>query len=170
MLENGDVVAVKKLASMPGVNDVQFENEVYHLMMLKHKNIVRFLGYCFETQHVCIMHKGRYCFVEMPEKLLCLEYLPNGSLDRHISGKFEYLHTYNTMICREVVYHADVDLQTKEKRTHARILFFLLCNQDHQIYVLYGVSAVHFLFSNTLLFTFHMQMNLVDLIGASVTK
>ena len=52
MLENGDVVAVKKLVSMPGVNDVQFENEVYHLMMLKHKNIVRFLGYCFETQHV----------------------------------------------------------------------------------------------------------------------
>jgi len=87
MLENGDVVAVKKLASMPGVNDVQFENEVYHRMMLKHKNIVRFLGYCFETQHVCIMHKGRYCFVEMPEKLLCLEYLPNGSLDRHISDE-----------------------------------------------------------------------------------
>ena len=100
MLENADVVAVKKLVSMPGVNDVQFENEVYHLLMLKHKNIVRFLGYCFETRHVCILHNGRYCFAEMPEKLLCLEYLPNGSLDRHISGTLEYLHTYNTMICQ----------------------------------------------------------------------
>jgi len=87
VLENGDVVAVKKLVYMPGVNDVQFENEVYHLMMLKHKNIVRFLGYCFETRHVCILHKGRYCFAEMPEKLLCLEYLPNGSLDRLISDE-----------------------------------------------------------------------------------
>ncbi|KAG2630466.1 protein DA1-related 1-like isoform X2 [Panicum virgatum] len=87
VLENADVVAVKKLVSMPGVNDVQFENEVYHLMMLKHKNIVRFLGYCFETRHLCILHNGRYCFAEMPEKLLCLEYLPNGSLDRHISDE-----------------------------------------------------------------------------------
>jgi len=87
VLENGDVVAVKKLVSIPGDNDVQFENEVYHLLMLKHKNIVRFLGYCFETRHVCILHKGRYCFAEMPEKLLCLEYLPNGSLDRLISDE-----------------------------------------------------------------------------------
>jgi hypothetical protein len=149
VLENGDVVAVKKLVSMPGVNDVQFENEVYHLLMLKNKNIVRFLGYCFETRHVCILHNGRYCFAEMPEKLLCLEYLPNGSLDRHISGKFEYLHTYNTMICREVVYHADVDLQTKEKRTHARILFFC-CVIKTIRFMSYMESLLFIFFSPTL--------------------
>ncbi|KAF8692240.1 hypothetical protein HU200_039845 [Digitaria exilis] len=87
VLDNGDVVAVKKLVSMPGVNDQLFENEVYHLMMLKHRNIVRFLGYCFETQHVCIEHKGKQRFAEMSEKLICLEYLPNGSLERHISDE-----------------------------------------------------------------------------------
>lgn len=92
MLDNGDVVAVKKLVSMPGVNDQLFENEVYHLMMLKHRNIVRFLGYCFETQHVCIEHKGKQRFAEMSEKLICLEYLPNGSLERHISGTEIFAH------------------------------------------------------------------------------
>ena len=145
------MIAVKKFNHQAQlvVEEKQFENEVYHLMMLKHKNIVRFLGYCFETRHVCILHKGRYCFAEMPEKLLCLEYLPNGSLDRHISGKFEYLHTYNTMICREVVYHADVDLQTKEKRTHARILFFC-CVIKTIRFMSYMESLLFIFFSPTL--------------------
>lgn len=110
MLDNGDVVAVKKLLCMPGVNDLQFENEVYHLMMLKHQNIVRFLGYCFETRHLCIIHKGKHRFAEMPEKLLCLEYLPNGSLERHISGTLNICTLITQWNGREVLDHADVDL------------------------------------------------------------
>lgn len=110
MLDNGDVVAVKKLVSMPGVNDLLFENEVYHLMMLKHQNIVRFLGYCFETRHLCIIHKGKHRFAEMPEKLLCLEYLPNGSLERHISGTLNICTLITQCNGREVLDHADVDL------------------------------------------------------------
>ena len=61
-------------------------NEVYHLMRLKHPNIVRFVGYCDETRNECVFHDGKYVFAEMPQKLVCLEYLPNGSLDRHVSG------------------------------------------------------------------------------------
>ncbi|CAN6334791.1 unnamed protein product [Urochloa humidicola] len=87
LLKTGEVVAVKKLAYIPGVKDRQFENEVYHLMILKHPNIVRFLGYCFETRHMCIEHEGKLCFAEMTERLLCLEYLPNGSLRDHISDE-----------------------------------------------------------------------------------
>jgi hypothetical protein len=42
LLPNGETVAVKKLNSsmLPAVKDKQFENEAYHLMRLKHPNIM----------------------------------------------------------------------------------------------------------------------------------
>uniref|UniRef100_A0ACD5Z1A6 Uncharacterized protein n=1 Tax=Avena sativa TaxID=4498 RepID=A0ACD5Z1A6_AVESA len=83
------MIAVKKIVSsslMPGMQK-KFENEVYHLMMLKHPNIVRCVGYSYEIKNVCLEHDGKYVFAEMAERLLCLEYLPNGSLDRYISDE-----------------------------------------------------------------------------------
>uniref|UniRef100_A0ACD5XVS8 Uncharacterized protein n=3 Tax=Avena sativa TaxID=4498 RepID=A0ACD5XVS8_AVESA len=86
-LSNGEVIAVKKLErSLPSF-EKQFTNEVYHFMKLRHPNIVRLLGYCYETHNVCLQHNGKYVFAEMSERLLCLEYLPNGSLDRYISDE-----------------------------------------------------------------------------------
>ncbi|TVU32616.1 hypothetical protein EJB05_24354 [Eragrostis curvula] len=87
LLQNEKLVAVKKLDQLkPGVQEKQFENEVYHLMRLKHPNIVRFLGYCYETKNECLDFNGKYIFAEMQQRLLCLEYLSNGSLDVHLSG------------------------------------------------------------------------------------
>ena len=41
VLPNGETIAVKKLnSSMPEVTDKQFKNEAYHLIRLKHPNIV----------------------------------------------------------------------------------------------------------------------------------
>ena len=81
------MIAVKKIMSslMPGLQK-QFENEVYHLMTLKHPNIVRCLGYCYEIKNACVEYNGKYVFAQMAEKLLCLEYLPKGSLDKYLSG------------------------------------------------------------------------------------
>ncbi|KAI4964048.1 hypothetical protein ZWY2020_008445 [Hordeum vulgare] len=84
VLRNGEMMAVKKLmAYMPGFQK-QFENEVYHLMRLTHPNIVRCVGYCYETQNLCLEYNGKYIFAETAERLLCLEYMPNGSLDNHL--------------------------------------------------------------------------------------
>lgn len=85
VLQNGEVIAVKKIVSsvMPGL-EKQFANEVCHLMMVKHPNIVRCVGYCFEIHNECLEHNGKYIFAEMAERLLCLEYLPNGSLDKYL--------------------------------------------------------------------------------------
>ena len=83
------MIAVKKFNHQAQlvVEEKQFENEVYHLMNLKHPNIVRFVGYCYQTQHECVEHNGRQIFAETQRsRLLCLEYLPKGSLDRHLSG------------------------------------------------------------------------------------
>lgn len=86
VLDTGEVVAVKKIAYTPGLMEEQFKNEVCRLMVVKHPNIVRFLGYCCETRHMCVKHEGKLCFAEMTESLVCLEYVPNKSLQNHISG------------------------------------------------------------------------------------
>ncbi|KQK17925.1 hypothetical protein BRADI_1g37626v3 [Brachypodium distachyon] len=87
VLQNGEMVAVKKLmALMPGFQK-QFENEVYHLMRLNHPNIVRCVGYCYETQNFCLEYKGKYVFAETAERLLCLEYMAKGSLDNYLADE-----------------------------------------------------------------------------------
>uniref|UniRef100_A0ACD5YC88 Uncharacterized protein n=1 Tax=Avena sativa TaxID=4498 RepID=A0ACD5YC88_AVESA len=82
------MIAVKKTVSslLPGPHK-QFESEVYHLMMLKHPNIVRCVGYCYETRNECLEYNGSYVFAEKAERLLCLEYLSNGSLDKYLSDE-----------------------------------------------------------------------------------
>ena len=60
-------------------------------MKAKHKNIVRFLGYCANTENKAMKHSesgepSKYIFAEMRERLLCFEYISNGSLDRYLTG------------------------------------------------------------------------------------
>ena len=81
VLQNGETIAVKKLKlSIPGVHDRQFENEASHLMRLKHPNVVLLVGWCSETQYIPMEYNGTYVCAEKPERLLCLEYMPKGSL------------------------------------------------------------------------------------------
>ena len=87
VLQNGETIAVKKLKlSIPGVHDRQFENEASHLMRLKHPNVVLLVGWCSETQYIPMDYNGTYVCAEKPERLLCLEYMPKGSLRGYLSG------------------------------------------------------------------------------------
>ncbi|CAN6240595.1 unnamed protein product [Urochloa humidicola] len=87
-LQSGDMIAVKKFSSaVPGINDKQFENEARHLTMLKHPNIVQLVGYCSHTEKVLVPYEGRFVYAEKRERLLCLEYLPKGSLHGHLSDE-----------------------------------------------------------------------------------
>ncbi|CAM0878344.1 unnamed protein product [Alopecurus aequalis] len=85
VLENRKIIAVKKLAQSLSGSPEQFLNEATFLMKLKHPNIVRLEGYCYETQHLHHKHEGKIIFAESTECLLCLEYLPKGSLEKYIS-------------------------------------------------------------------------------------
>nr|XP_009592666.1 LEAF RUST 10 DISEASE-RESISTANCE LOCUS RECEPTOR-LIKE PROTEIN KINASE-like 2.4 isoform X2 [Nicotiana tomentosiformis] len=67
---NGRLVAVKILNETKG-NGEEFVNEVASISRTSHVNVVTLLGFCFN---------GR-------ERALVYEFMPNGSLDKHIYGE-----------------------------------------------------------------------------------
>uniref|UniRef100_A0ACD5WSU8 Uncharacterized protein n=1 Tax=Avena sativa TaxID=4498 RepID=A0ACD5WSU8_AVESA len=84
MVRNG-IVAVKRLSRTFDMHEIKFHKEVECLMKAKHKNIVRFLGYCSDTQGKVLDYEGKMVMADVRNWLLCFEYVPNGSLDKYIS-------------------------------------------------------------------------------------
>ncbi|KAM0929834.1 hypothetical protein ACQ4PT_001359 [Festuca glaucescens] len=83
-LENR-MVAVKRMSNTY-MHEKEFHREVECLMMVKHKNIVQFLGYCADTHGTMARHEGKFVMADVQQRLLCFEYLPKGSLDEYITG------------------------------------------------------------------------------------
>ncbi|TVU22011.1 hypothetical protein EJB05_31687, partial [Eragrostis curvula] len=91
---NGKDVAVKKLYDMRGIDDNLFKNELNSLMRVRHQNIVQLLGYCYEISHEYVQENGELFFVRMNHRVLCFEYLHDGSLDKHLAYvPPEYIHS-----------------------------------------------------------------------------
>ncbi|CAD6266377.1 unnamed protein product [Miscanthus lutarioriparius] len=86
MLRNGPI-AVKKLSKTLDMQEKTFIQEVQCLMKLQHKNIVRFLGYCADTQGEMTEYEGKSVLTEIRNRVLCFEFVPNGSLHEQITGR-----------------------------------------------------------------------------------
>jgi serine/threonine protein kinase len=86
--ENGEVIAVKKLHMWPEgiIDDQLFINEIQHAMDICHPNIVRLKKYCYHTEAKLAVYNGGNIFVNEVYRLLCFEYMSNGSLDNYLSG------------------------------------------------------------------------------------
>uniref|UniRef100_A0ACD5X2D1 Uncharacterized protein n=1 Tax=Avena sativa TaxID=4498 RepID=A0ACD5X2D1_AVESA len=86
-------VAVKRIRSSMTIDDKLFRREVNSLMELNHQNVVRFLGLCSHTVETPMKNPGSrgYIFVEIRERLLCFEYINNGSLDKIITDELRGL-------------------------------------------------------------------------------
>ena len=68
------------------MDETEFHREVQCLMRVKHKNVVRFLGYCADRQGSMEEFDKKLVMADVHERLLCFEYIPNGSLDKYIMG------------------------------------------------------------------------------------
>ncbi|TVU02209.1 hypothetical protein EJB05_52305, partial [Eragrostis curvula] len=93
ILEDGDVIAVKKLGeNCPVGQEKSFDNEVRNLMAVQHTNIVKLLGFCHETQKKVVEHNKKYIIVDVTETFLCYEYVPKGSLEKYLfeSNKIDW--------------------------------------------------------------------------------
>lgn len=92
-------VAVKKLSETLDLLDQKYSREVQCLMKARHKNIVRFLGYCSETQGEMVDYVGKLVMADLRNRLLCFEFVPGGSLCDYITGKIMchvmFIYTHN---------------------------------------------------------------------------
>ncbi|EPS70226.1 hypothetical protein M569_04534, partial [Genlisea aurea] len=71
-LINGSVVAVKRILNNLGQAEKEFRVEVEAIGQVRHKNLVRLLGYCMEGT----------------DRLLVYEYVNNGNLEQWLHGSF----------------------------------------------------------------------------------
>ncbi|KAJ8767381.1 hypothetical protein K2173_017425 [Erythroxylum novogranatense] len=82
-LINGTPLAIKKLLNNPGQADKDFRVEVEAIGHVRHKNLVRLLGYCMEGT----------------QRLLVYEYVNNGNLEQWLHGGMRQ-HGYLTWEAR----------------------------------------------------------------------
>ncbi|XP_034569213.1 uncharacterized protein [Setaria viridis] len=86
--KNGQEIAVKMLRDKdPGLDDMRFHDEFDKLTILSHPNIVKLIGYCYDTHHEYIEHDGVPVLAEKIHRALCFEYLHKGSLHKHLSDE-----------------------------------------------------------------------------------
>ncbi|XP_048546577.1 disease resistance protein RGA5-like [Triticum urartu] len=109
VLPSGRTVAVKKLFEMYEILDKNFASEVTCLAGVRHKNTVRFLGYCSETQQVLMPYDGKRVLADVRHRLLCFEYMPKGCLADYLPDaacRFQWITRYQIIkgVCEGVHY------------------------------------------------------------------
>ncbi|XBH66118.1 hypothetical protein VPH35_119577 [Triticum aestivum] len=77
-------VVYKKIFNAHEFSDKQFMDEINCLMRAKHENIVRFQGYCSDTQSEVMEYKGSYVMAEVQKRFLCFEYVSNGNIRQYL--------------------------------------------------------------------------------------
>ncbi|RCV21086.1 hypothetical protein SETIT_4G109200v2 [Setaria italica] len=77
-------IAIKKLYAEHVVDDSKYKAEFNSLMRIRHPNIVQLIGYCAETKFEAMPQNGEHILAERRHRLLCFEYISNGSLRDYV--------------------------------------------------------------------------------------
>nr|XP_040253194.1 L-type lectin-domain containing receptor kinase I.9 [Aegilops tauschii subsp. strangulata] len=96
VLRKGIIVSVKRMyVNLHRLRDDDklFDREFNSLRKVNHRNVVRFLGFCSNTYQTSIQEAGSegINLANVRERLLCFEYISNGSLDKHITDELRGL-------------------------------------------------------------------------------
>ncbi|XP_031392619.1 putative cysteine-rich receptor-like protein kinase 35 isoform X3 [Punica granatum] len=102
-LNGGQQIAVKRLEGCSNEGEKQFKNEIMFMARLRHRNLVKLVGYCFEGG----------------ERIIIYEFVPYASLDRFISDPnkrvlLDWMKRYKIIkgIARGLLYlHVDSQLR-----------------------------------------------------------
>ena len=70
----------------PEEDDRIFLNQLRQLDTLRHRNIVRIVGYCHQTRCELVPLSGKLIVAEKVCRAICLEYLHYGSLRDYLAG------------------------------------------------------------------------------------
>ncbi|KAL8246807.1 hypothetical protein R6Q59_008023 [Mikania micrantha] len=105
VLDDNNVVAVKKLHVQHGGVKGEFENEVKLISNIHHRNLLRLLGWSIEGSDYLI---------------LVLEYMPNGSLDRFLWGSKRGTLNWNQRY--EIIFGIARGLAHLHEELHIKIL------------------------------------------------
>ncbi|KAM0928543.1 hypothetical protein ACQ4PT_002545 [Festuca glaucescens] len=104
------MVAVKKLSNTFGLHENKFHEEVKCLINAKHKNIVRFLGYCAETQGKMQKFEGKLVMADQRNWLLCFECLGEDqtrAITENLSGTLGYMDP-EYLRSRQIAFASDI--------------------------------------------------------------
>ena len=146
MLTDGSITAIKKCNTMDEGNLEQFINEIIILSQINHRNVVKLVGWCLET--------------EIP--LLVYEFIPNGTLSQYlheeseefpltwemrlriakeVAGAISYLHSAASL----PIYHRDIKSTNilLDDKYRAKVADFgtsrsVTIDQTHLTTVVYG--------------------------------
>jgi serine/threonine protein kinase len=114
------VVAVKRLSNA-FMDEMKFHREIECLMQVKHKNVVRFLGYCADRQGNMERYNGKLVMADVHQRLLCFEYIPKQGLDKYITGT-TILHLTFTFVLYFISYITNYLMFQKNYKEHRLIL------------------------------------------------
>lgn len=101
VLQNGNVAVKRIVVTEHTVDDKIFDREVKNLMVISHRNIVRFLGFCSNTHRETILKEpgsATLVMAKIRERLLCFEFISKGSLDKHITGTIMHVTFHASLL------------------------------------------------------------------------